>query len=129
MIKGQIGKIVLGKHVGLGSIVSCLGCTFSLGDKDRGRGVLAGITSGIGIGVKLSQALHRQAGFFLGFAGRRRFKGLAIIDKPARQGPAVWWVFTFDKDDCLTDLNDDINRGNRIAKTGNLGVAVWTVHK
>lgn len=128
MIKDKFRQVLQGKNSHPARIVGRPGDTGCLGDKDRGRGVHSGVAARIGIGMKLSGQVDLQARLLESFPDRRLFKGFAVIDKPARQGPPEGGVFPFYEHNAPIELDNDVNGGYRISIIRKLFATFWTVH-
>src|SRR5262249_7845162 len=80
----------------------CLGVVCSsrdslrCGDVDCGYRVVSRVSTGIRVSVKLLDEFNLQGGFFLGFPNGSGFQTLTIIDKTARQSPALGKIFSLD---------------------------------
>ena len=85
------------------------------GEVDGGDGMEPGIASRGGIGGELLEEVHPQRGFLPGFPAGGIFERLPIFNESSRNCPPRRRIFPFDENDPIRDLDNDINRHERVA--------------
>jgi hypothetical protein len=119
----RIGEGISGEVSYVCGIIVCPCFPRCPGNKNRGDRVVAGISVGIRISMKLSDECYIEGRFFFCLPYGRVFKGFAIIDKPAGKGPTNRFILSFDQDNPgAVALDNDIDRRDRISIPDNFVV-------
>lgn len=109
-----MGKGGLSENAGMFGIIGCLQPALGFGNKNRCYRMMSGIAGWIRIGMKLLHQFHIQGCFLFGLPDGSIFQGFSVIDKAARQSPAIGRILSFDQDDAVIDFNNDVNGDQRV---------------